>query len=59
MVVVNERILNEGKGGGVELIKRCCCVFSGSPVSCYMRTRVQSVHLIYVQRKKEEKVGCK
>ena len=53
VVVVDERILNEGRGGGNRFF-RCCCVFSGSPVSCYMRTRVD-ICTSYMYNVKEKK----
>ena len=39
------------------MIFRCCCVFSGSPVSCYMRTRVD-ICTSYMYNVKEKKKGC-
>ena len=49
-LVVVERILNEE--GGWNWF-RCCCVFAGSPVSYYMRTHVESVHSMYIVRKRK------
>ena len=49
-LVVVERILNEE--GGWNWF-RCCCVFEGSPVSYYMRTHVESVHSMYIVRKRK------